>query len=76
MTENGTFTSGKHCRHPPSPATDPTSAEDVYAAEELVQQPSLDPAVDRFLPHPQLQQLTPRHHPVLSLGETRDRPTP
>jgi hypothetical protein len=67
VTQNAAFPSGENRCHPSPLATDPPSPNDIYTAEELVQPPALDPAINRLLPHSQLQQLPPSYHPVLPL---------
>jgi hypothetical protein len=41
---------------------------------DRVQQPGAHPVIDRGRANAALNQLTPRHHPMLSSGQIRDQP--
>lgn len=76
MAQQSSLPRRENCGHASSPSTDPLRTDDVDAPQILMQSTALKTAVDRLLPHPSREQLTPRNHPVLPLRKPRNHLIP
>lgn len=76
MTQHRPLPGRQDRRHPSPSPTDPARTDDIDAAQILVQPSTLQTTVDRFPPHPPLEQLPPRNDPVLPLSKSRNHLVP
>src|SRR6185369_211097 len=74
VTEDRPGTGRQDGSHPPSLLGNPSDTDDIDPAVQLMEPPPLKPQIDRPASHAHREQLPPRHHPMLPLGQPRHRP--
>jgi hypothetical protein len=73
VTQPGARTARQHRGHPHAVARDPSPANRIHASVHDVKPLRLHPPIDRSGTEAELQQLPPRNHTVLPIGELSDR---
>jgi len=74
VAEHGARTAGQDGGHPPGVQGEAPMTDRVHPAVQRMQAPTAHPQLDGALPEAQREQLGAADHPVLGLGEDRDRP--
>jgi hypothetical protein len=74
MAEDGVRTESEYGGHPAGLDRDRPMTHRVNASMESAQPAAPESNLDHLRRHAELQELPPRHRPMLSAGECRDRP--
>jgi hypothetical protein len=72
MTEDGFSATGEHCGHPAASKSRGSVPNRVDPWPQASQPPPAQPYFDRLSTQAKSLELTPRHHPVLSLCQLGD----
>ncbi len=72
MAEHGARAAEQRRGHPAGLTRKSSVANRVYAGVQAVEPTRIKAHFDRLLSHPDRQQLSPRHHPMLFLRELRN----
>jgi len=72
MAEHCMRTMGQHRRHPPGLDRDRSVSDGIDTSMQAIETTMGDPGADHLLGQPDLPELPPPHHPVLTARESGD----